>query len=70
VVQPVPGASSTGDLPGALVNAATEVDLEEVESAEHRVSVFYVPKAASAVSAGGSTSNVVIWIDDHAPGGH
>jgi hypothetical protein len=41
------------------------VDIEEVESATHNVSVFYVPSALKGAAA---SASVVIWIDDH--GGH
>src|SRR5207302_3597286 len=77
VIQPPPGATeplSPGSAsPSALAQANTPetppkdgVDIEEVESATHNVSVFYVPSSLQGATA--SASSAVIWIDDH--GGH
>jgi hypothetical protein len=60
--QTAPGASEPA--PGDPKN---DVDLEEVESQDHHVSVFYVPKSLAGASAHAGAS-VVVWIDDH--GGH
>ena len=73
---------SIGPLPGsAAANAGVEavaqtgaddvsgVDVEQVESPSHQVSVFYLP-AVAAAAAGSNASSVVVWIgDDKAPGG-
>jgi hypothetical protein len=73
---------SIGPLPGSVAaNAGVEsvaqngaddvsgVDVEQVESPSHQVSVFYLP-AVAAAAAGSNASSVVVWIgDDKAPGG-
>jgi hypothetical protein len=58
-------AAGTGDVSG--------VDVEQVESPSHQVSVFYLPAvaAAAAGSSASSASSVVVWIgDDKVSGGH
>ncbi len=64
--------------PSAAVAAGNEVrgpvdvdgvDVEQVESPSHQVSVFYLP-AVAAATAGSNASSVVVWIgDDKALGG-
>jgi hypothetical protein len=74
VVQPAPG---TSEPPSPAVSVAAnapappksdEVDLEEVESQDHHVSVFYVPKSITGAASANAGASVVVWIDDH--GGH
>ncbi len=54
--------------PSAVAAADTEsqgVDLEEAESAQGKVDVFFTPSTAAA----GAVASVVVWIDDR-HGGH
>jgi hypothetical protein len=54
--------------PSAVAAADTEsqgVDLEEAESAQGKVDVFFTPSKAAA----GAVASVVVWIDDR-HGGH
>jgi len=50
--------------------AARGIKIEEVESQDHHMSVFYVPKSitGAAQASAHAGASVVVWIDDH--GGH
>jgi hypothetical protein len=60
LAQATPSGTPTPSAPG--------VDVEQVESPSHQVSVFYLP-AVSAAASNANASSVVVWIGDD-QGGH
>ena len=71
-IGPLPGSGAASGVEAVAQAGADDVsgvDVEQVESPSHQVSVFYLP-AVAAAAAGSNASSVVVWIgDDNAPGG-
>lgn len=54
---------------GGAGSGTSGVDVEQVESPSHQVSVFYLPAVSAAGNANANASSVVVWIGDD-NGGH
>jgi hypothetical protein len=60
---PGSGTQPAPATPGGGTPGTSGVDVEQVESPSHQVSVFYLP-AVSAAAANSNASSVVVWIGD------
>jgi anti-sigma factor RsiW len=60
--------ATNGSPNSGTVGTGSGVDVEQVESPSHQVSVFYLP-AVAAAAANSNASSVVVWIGDD-NGGH